>query len=168
MSFWRTYYHLVWATKDLSPIITPDNEERLHHYLVQKAAELGIYLYAIGSDRNHAHVVTAIPPKLAVAHAVKHLKGASSYYLNVDMGKEYFAWQRGYGVLTLGEGQRGKAIHYVKHQKELHAQGKTNAWLEHYAAVDEGPADQGIVFDDVPVMFREETVSYNALGEPPF
>jgi Transposase IS200 like len=45
MSFWRTYYHIVWATKNREALITPQNEPRLYGYIVNKAAELGVYVY---------------------------------------------------------------------------------------------------------------------------
>ena len=47
MSFWRAYYHLVWTTRDRLSLIAPDIEARLYAYLVRKAAELGVYVYAI-------------------------------------------------------------------------------------------------------------------------
>ena len=93
MSFWRLYYHLVWATKNREHLIQPEIEDRLHAYLVRKAAELDVYVYAINGWYDHAHVVAAIPPKHAVADVVKRLKGASSHYLNHEGGLDYqFAW----------------------------------------------------------------------------
>jgi putative transposase len=114
MSFWRLYYHLGWATKDREPMIQAEIEDRLYAYLVRKAAELGVYAYAINGCPDHVHLIVAIPPKHAVADVVKGLKGPSSHYLNQSAGLAYeFAWQRGYGALSLGEGQRPKAVAYV-------------------------------------------------------
>jgi len=39
MSFWRHYYHLVWATNDREPLIQPNIEERLRAYIVSKSVE---------------------------------------------------------------------------------------------------------------------------------
>lgn len=166
MSFWRTYYHLVWATKNREHFITADVERQLFAYLVRKASELGIYVYAIGGWYDHVHVVGSIPPRLAVAQAVKHLKGSSSHYINQTISP--FAWQRGYGVLTLGESQRPKAVAYVQNQKKHHEQKTANAWLERYTEFDEGPPDFGILIDDMPTLLRETEASYDILGEPPF
>lgn len=166
MSFWRTYYHLVWATRNREHLITPEVESRLYPYLISKAGELGIYVYGLGGWYDHMHVVGSIAPKLAVAQAVKHLKGASSHFLN-QTGMP-FAWQRGYGVLTLGESQRAKAIAYVQNQKQHHELQTTNVWLERYSEFDEGPPDIGIGIDDVSDMIRERQAAYDFLGEPPF
>lgn len=168
MSFWRTYYHVVWATEDRRPLITPANEALLHRYIMQKVAELGIYLYAIGNDVDHVHVVWAVPPRLAVAHAIKHVKGATSHYMKVEAGEASFAWQRGYGIMSLGETQRTKAVDYVLRHKELHAQGTTNAWLERVAIIDEGPPDRGILVSDEFSALYEEPPVYDILGPAPF
>ncbi|MDD3825196.1 MAG: IS200/IS605 family transposase [Anaerolineae bacterium] len=169
MSFWRLYYHLVWATKNREPLIEPGVEPRLHAYLVRKAAELGVHVYAVSSCVDHVHMVVAIPPKHAVAYVVKNLKGASSYDLNsLCHGAGMFAWQRGYGALSLGERQLPVATAYLQKQKEHHQQQTTNAWLECYAEFDEGPSDSGLAPESVPGLVREARSSYWADGGPPF
>jgi putative transposase len=168
VSFWRLYYHLDWATKNREHLIQPEIETRLDAYLVRKAAELGVYVYAINGWYDHIHLLVAIPPKRAVADVVKRLKGSSSHYLNHTGELAYkFAWQRGYRALTLGERQRPKAKAYVRDQKAHHGQGATNAWLERSTEFDEGPVDAGIAFDEVPTSLREESPPYDAWGEPP-
>ena len=169
MAFWRLYYHLVWATKNRDHLIQSEIEGRLYGYIVSKAAELGVYVYAINGWYDHIHLVVSIPPKHAVAYVVKRLKGASSHDLN-DSGVlgYHFAWQRGYGALTVGERQRSVAEAYVADQKHHHEHQASNAWLERYTEFDEGPDDTGITPDMVPATLRESGVSYDAWGEPPF
>jgi putative transposase len=169
MAFWRLYYHLVWATKNREHLIQPEIEARLYAYIVGKASELGVYIYAINGWYDHIHLVVSIPPKHAVAYVVKRLKGASSHDLNHEGGLDYnFAWQRGYGALSVGERQRPIAEAYVTEQKQHHGCQTANAWLERYAEFDEGPDDVGIVPGGVPPILREQTVAYEAWGEPPF
>ena len=111
MSFWRTYYHIVWATKNREALITPEIEPRLYAYIVNKAAELGVYVYALNGWIDHVHIVAASPPKEAIAHVVKTLKGSSSHDLNQQgVLDTLFAWQRGYGVLSLGSRQLADAV----------------------------------------------------------
>jgi len=169
MSFWRTYYHIVWATKNREALITPQNEPRLYGYIVNKAAELGVYVYTINGWIDHVHVVAAIPPKEAVAHVVKTLKGASSHDLNQQYAPNaLFAWQRGYGVLSLGSRQLADAVEYVRRQKEHHRDSTTIPWLERDADDDEGPEDPNVMGKPPVPSVREEEVVYNVLGEPPF
>ena len=169
MSFWRLYYHLVWATKNREHLIQPETENRLYAYIARKAAESDVYVYAINGWYDHVHLLVAIPPKHAVADVVKRVKGSSSHYLNHAGRLAYeFAWQRGYGALTLGERQRAKAEAYVGDQMQHHEHQTANAWLERYAEFDEGPVDAAITLDGVPSSLRDESLIYDAWGEPPF
>ncbi len=147
MTFWRNYYHLVWATKNRENLITAELEKELYGYIVSKADEIGVIIYAINGWYDHSHLVSAIPPKLAVADAVKRLKGASSFFVNrvLKPEGERFSWQRGYGCLSVGEKQRSIAIAYVENQKKHHTEENTNAWLERYDELDEGPTDFGLL-----------------------
>ena len=169
MAFWRLYYHLVWATKNREPIIQPEIEPRLYGYIVNKAAELGVYVYAIDGWYDHIHLLVSIPPKHALSYVVKCLKGASSHDLNHNVRLERtFAWQRGYGALSLGERQRPDAQAYVVNQKQHHQRQTTHAWLERDDELDEGPPDTGIGPHPLPGVLREAGVDYGDWGEPPF
>jgi len=168
MPFWRLYYHLTWSTKDRAPFITPEIEPRLYAYIVKKAAELDVFTYAIDGWSDHSHLVAAIPPKVAVAELVKFVKGASFHYLNHECHLDYeFAWQRGYGALSVGEKQRPIAEEYVRNQKKHHEEQTANAWLERYTDLDEGPPGIGVNLDAVPTL-REAPPPYEILGEFPF
>jgi REP element-mobilizing transposase RayT len=167
MPFWRLYYHLIWPTKHREHLITAAVEERLYPYLISKAAENGVYVYAINGWYDHVHLVAAIPPKHAVSAIVKRLKGASSHYLTRELGVA-FEWQRGYGALTVGERQRAIAEAYVARQKEHHAHQTTNVWLERADELDEELPDRAEGPDVPPSAIRELSVLYDVLGEPPF
>jgi putative transposase len=169
MAFWRLYYHLVWSTKNREPLIQAEIEKRLYAYIVRKAAELGCYVYVINGWYDHVHLIIAIPPKLAVADVVKRLKGASSHDLNHAAGLDHeFAWQRGYGALSLGERQRPQAEAYVNNQKAHHSQQTSIAWLERDDELDEGPLDTGVAVTSVPGIAQEPHAAYVVDGESPF
>jgi REP element-mobilizing transposase RayT len=168
VSFWRLCYHLIWATKNREHLIQPEIEDRLYAYIVRKAAELDVYVFAINGWYDHVHLLVAIPPKRAVAGVVKRLKGSSSHYLNHGSALSYqFAWQRGYGALTLGERQRPMAEAYIREQKDHHAQRTANAWLEHCPEFHEGPVDAGIALEGILSSLREKRLNYDAWGESP-
>jgi REP element-mobilizing transposase RayT len=166
MSFWRLYYHLVWATKNREPTITPNLESKLYPYLLKKAAELDVRVYALNGWLDHVHMVVSIPPKLAVADVVKNFKGASAHYLNQETASnEAFIWQRGYGVLSVGERQKSIAIAYVQSQKEHHKNTTTNAWLERCVDIDEGPSDSVTALSAVASSIRDQQEIYELMGE---
>jgi len=166
--FWRTYYHVVWATKNREPMINPEIEPRLYAYIVNKAAELGVFIYEINGWMDHVHIVAAIPPHVSVSEAVKQIKGASSHDLNQQGLGFYFAWLRGYGVLTLGQRQKSDAEAYIRSQKDHHRQQSAIPWLERYAEIGEGPPDAVIGAGQPVPAVREVQVSYDSLGEAAF
>jgi REP-associated tyrosine transposase len=167
MPFWRLYYHLVWATKNREQIILPEIEARLYAYIVRRAAEMDVYVYAINGWYDHVHLIATIPPKYAIATVIKRLKGPSAHEFN-QLGENHFVWQRGYGVFSLGERQRPIAEAYVVNQKQHHQQQTTNVWLEHTAEYDEGPDVTNPAPHPNPVSLREQPTAYQPWGEAPF
>lgn len=169
MAFWRSYAHLVWATKNREAFIRPQLEANLYAQIVKTAAELGCYVHSINGMSDHTHLAISIPPKHAVAYVVKMLKGSSAHFVNhILRPVEYhFGWQRGYGYLTLGQSQLPRAIAYVQQQKEHHRLGSINGWLERYDDVDEGP---DVLPASVEGQFalRESITIYQTNEELPF
>ncbi len=91
MPYWRTFYHIVWATKQRAPLITPEVEALIFPSIVHKACEVGTIVYALNGVADHVHLAVAIPPRIAVAPFVGDLKGRSSFIVGqrLDMA---FAW----------------------------------------------------------------------------
>ncbi|MBE9127013.1 IS200/IS605 family transposase [Coleofasciculus sp. LEGE 07081] len=144
MAFWRLYYHLVWATKERQPLITPAREPRLYSYIIGKADSLGCIIHSIGGVEDHLHLVTSIPPTLSIADFVKNIKGSSAHQFNQDSSptSAKFGWQRGYGVFSLGGKQLDEAIAYVSNQKQHHSQGTAIASLERDNYEDDAPTSR--------------------------
>lgn len=141
MAYWRLYYHLVWAAYQRNPWLVGDVERMVYGALLGKAEELGVIIHQIGNTDDHIHVVASIPPKIAVSECVRHLKGASSHYVNVNAGPvPRFKWQDGYGAITLGERSINSVVAYAREQRRHHAQQTTIAYYERMTEEDEGPA----------------------------
>ncbi|WP_416666382.1 IS200/IS605 family transposase [Egbenema bharatensis] len=130
MTVWRTYYHLVWATHDRAPLITEAVEAELYSYIQAKIRSLHCPMHAIGGVADHLHLVVSIPPSQSIADFVKRIKGSSSHHLNRTFPQQTFAWQREYGVFSLGGKQLDRAIAYVNDQKHHHATGNLILGLE--------------------------------------
>jgi len=132
MAYWKTFYHLVWTTKGRDHVIGAKYEETILSRIHAKAGELDLFVLAIGIVPDHVHVVAQIPPRLAVADCVRHLKGATSYALNQqsDSQRPPFRWQEGYGVITFGERSLATVVEYVGKQKEHHGNNTVIALFE--------------------------------------
>ena len=103
--------------------------------LYNKGEELGLKIHAGGNVEDHVHIVVSIPPKLAVADCIRHLKGASAYAINhrnESDGK--LKWQAGYGALTVSEGSLGAVMEYAVKQKEHH---RGNRLIPVYETIEE-------------------------------
>lgn len=130
MTIWRTYYHLVWATYNRAPLITKTIEPELYRFIDAKTKSLHCLFHSIGGIEDHIHLIVSIPPKRAIADFVKQIKGSSSHHLNHMFQNQTFAWQREYGVFSLGGKQLLGAIAYVNQQKQHHHDGTLILGLE--------------------------------------
>lgn len=140
MALWRLYYHLVWATKNRQPLITPTREPELYGYILGKSDRLNSIVHAIGGIEDHIHLIVSIPPTLSIANFVQTLKGGSAYHLNHLLASpDKFGWQNGYGVFSMGSKQLDKAVNYVNSQKEHHHNQTTIASIENITDKNDPP-----------------------------
>jgi putative transposase len=124
MPYWELFYHLVWATKNREPLVTPALEPELHGYLRGKGIELGGVVHAVGGIEDHVHVAVSIPPRIAVATFIGQLKGASSHWVShLSAHGGPFDWQDGYGALSFGKRALPSVVRYVLAQRERHRTG---------------------------------------------
>lgn len=129
MALWRLYYHVIWATKNRQPLILPESEKQLYHYIISKSDEYTCIIHEVNGMADHLHLIVSVPPTITVSEYVRKIKGSSSNYLN-KISTNQFAWQRGYGVFSVGVKNLEIAINYVKRQKEHHAKGTIIQALE--------------------------------------
>jgi len=132
MPLWRLFYHLVWATHERQPLISPAHEQILYPYIKGKVDFLECQLHAIGGIEDHIHLIVSIPPKLSISDFAKRIKGSSARYLNQELADDNckFTWQHEYAVFSLGEQRLQWAISYVKNQKLHHSTGEIVKILE--------------------------------------
>ncbi len=119
------YLHLVWATWDRLPLITPDIERRLLRNVESEAQKLGSIVLAINGTEDHVHVLLAFPTTVTIADLVKQMKGVSSHFANEELKLDYqFKWQGSYGAFTVSRRDVDQIKQYVKRQKDHHATGE--------------------------------------------
>ncbi|MBX3070859.1 MAG: IS200/IS605 family transposase [Thermomicrobiales bacterium] len=123
MSYWRTYFHLVWTTKNRHPLIVPPRDELLQQGMRVVARDHGAYVHAVGMVSDHIHVAVSIPPTVSVSEFVRKAKGSTAAYLNrteqsVALG--WFGWQSEFGVFTFAEDLLPTIVGYVLNQEHHH------------------------------------------------
>jgi len=140
MPYWQLYYHLIWATKEREPLITPQFEPKLWDYLRGKGLDLGGIVYAVGGVADHVHVAVAIPPRIAVATYAGQLKGASSHWMtHLADHPAPFEWQDGYGAFSFSRRSLPQVVQYVLHQHEHHQKGDLIEEMERIEVENYGP-----------------------------
>ena len=142
------YLHLVWATRERQPLITPAIRERLYPFLEMQAKHLGCHVLALGGMPDHIHLVVRTPATVCAAQLVKQVKGSSSALVN-DLTKRtpYFRWQDGYGVFSLCRPLLSKVVRYAENQERHHSQGPL--WGE-WEEADEEVADEEVPGEQTP------------------
>ena len=72
---WDCKYHLVWTTKYRYEVLAGDVGIRCRELLREIARSKEMLIYAGAVNRDHIHMLIAIPPYLSVSRAVQYLKG---------------------------------------------------------------------------------------------
>jgi putative transposase len=113
--------HLVFSTKDRAALISPEMLPRLHAYLAEVARGLGCQAYRVGGVADHVHLALTLPRTVTQGDLVKELKTASHHWLGKQDGRyANFAWQRGYGIFSVGKSQLAALEQYIENQEAHH------------------------------------------------
>ncbi len=111
--------HIIFSTKDRAPFIYDEIALRLHAYLAGTARELGCECFRAGGIADHVHLALRLPTTKAAADVVSRVKTSSSAWMK-EQGTVTFAWQRGYGLFSVGPGDLDALVRYIDSQREHH------------------------------------------------
>ena len=118
------YLHLVWATWDRQPFITPNIERRLQRLLESQFQDLGCSVLAMNNLPDHVHVLLTFPTTITIADLVKQVKGTSSNFINHTLQPQRpFKWQGSYGAFTVSRWDVDQILNYIRQQKDHHHAG---------------------------------------------
>lgn len=136
----RILIHMVFATHERRPLITPELMPKLHPYMAGIARNLDCHVYALGGVADHCHIVFDLPPKLSLAEFANQVKSSSTKWARGD-GARDFGWQRGYGAFSMNAESLDRAIRYVETQEQHHAKLSMRQELEEFLRVNGMAAD---------------------------
>ncbi len=114
------HVHLVFHTKDDRPTIHEEWRKPLHAFLGGCLKTAGCIPEAIGGTNDHVHILTGFRATHCIADVVKDIKVAASKWVHSDMGLRMFAWQGGYGAITVSPSQIPGVKRYIANQMEHH------------------------------------------------
>lgn len=120
-TFTKIYYHLVFSTKDRTPLLVKDQKTDVYKYICGIIKSEGGFVYAIGGTGDHIHILCALTPKKSLSEMLQRIKGHSSKWINLQFGNnQKFKWQSGYGVFTVSHSQVEAVKEYVQNQETHH------------------------------------------------
>jgi putative transposase len=121
MPYVRVWVHLIWSTKNRTPILTNGVREKIFSHIKENAAEKEIYLDTIDGTTDHVHALISLGADQTISKVTQLLKGESSHWVNNQgLLKGKFEWQDEYIAVSVGESTVGKVREYIRNQHEHH------------------------------------------------
>lgn len=130
-TFTRILIHMVFATHERRPLITPDLKPDLHAYMAGIVTGLDCHLHALDGVADHCHLVFDLSPTIALADFTNQLKSSSTKWARKN-GHRGFGWQRGYGAFSVNQDSLARAVKYVRNQEQHHAKISLREELEEF------------------------------------
>jgi REP element-mobilizing transposase RayT len=120
----QLFLHVVWATWDRLPLLTPALVQPVYAGIQAQCVELKCRAIAIGGIEDHVHLLVRFPATISVAQLVKQAKGSSSHLITHELAPESgFKWQGYYGAFTLSKAEVSRVREYILRQREHHTRG---------------------------------------------
>lgn len=113
-------YHVIFATKNREPVISPEWRPRLHEYLGGAVRGLGGVPQGVGGVGDHVHLLLALKPTHCLSDFMRELKKSSSAWISETIPLPSFRWQEGYAAFTVSASARESVRQYIAGQEEHH------------------------------------------------
>jgi putative transposase len=144
----KLYYHIVFSTKHRAPFITPAIEDDLFRYIAGIIRNLDGSCLEINGASDHVHILTLLPPKIAVSDALRVVKANSSGWVHeTNENLQKFGWQDGYAAFTVSKSQVDAVRQYIRDQKKHHGQSDFKQELLGLLAKHEIEYDERYLWD---------------------
>lgn len=120
-TYTKLFYHLVFSTKNRETWITASIEADLHKYIAGIIRHIDGTSLEINGMPDHVHILTILPPKLALSDVLRTIKANSSKWIHdTDVKFAAFNWQDGYSAFTVSKSQVDSVQQYIRDQKSHH------------------------------------------------
>ncbi len=114
-------FHIVFSTKHRTPWIAPNVAKRLCPYIGGIVRAEKDVLYDIGGIEDHVHLLIRSRPDACISNLMRTVKARSSKWVHKEFpALEEFAWQEGFGCLTVSKSQESLVKRYIARQAAHH------------------------------------------------
>ncbi|MCF7910812.1 transposase [Candidatus Pacearchaeota archaeon] len=116
----KSFFHMVWSTKDKKPYINKKIRKRVHDYICGIAARKNLSLLCIGGISNHVHILIELNDhEIFLSNIARVLKVNSSKFIRDNFIQD-FEWQRGYSSFTVDSFCVPRIEKYILNQEKHH------------------------------------------------
>src|SRR5262245_62863562 len=120
-SFSAMYAHLVFSTKNRSPMIEPVWSSRLYEYIGGIVAKRNGVLLAAGGMPDHVHLLVSLGREWSLADLLRDVKAGSSKWVHDEFPEDGgFSWQSGYGAFSVSVSNLDAVKQYIREQSKHH------------------------------------------------
>ena len=121
-TYTRLLCHIVYSTKNRTPLLTGPWLDRMHSYLGGIVRNLTGEPIQIGGVSDHVHLFMRLPPTITISETVNKLKSNSSRWLNEQVDyRDKFALQEGYAAFSVSDNRYDETVKYIRNQEAHHA-----------------------------------------------
>jgi putative transposase len=138
--------HIIFSTKDRRALIHDEISDQLHAYLGGTARILGCECFRAGGIGDHVHLALRLAPTKQAAKIVSEIKTASSIWMK-QQGVKDFAWQRGYGLFSVGPADIAALVRYIETQRTHHRKSSFQDEMRAFYAKYHVAFDEQYVWD---------------------
>ena len=120
-SFRQILYHIVFRTKNSRRSLPLDASDDLYRYIWGIIKNKEATLLRINGMEDHIHILSDLPPIIALSDYIRDIKTYSSHWLkNNPKFPEFDGWAEGYAALTYTWRDKDMIVDYIKKQREHH------------------------------------------------
>lgn len=112
------HYHLIFSTESREPTLS--DLPRIYDYMAGTVHGLGGHCRAVGGMPDHLHLLVGLNATHTVADFMRDLKKSSSTWMHDEVGRQSFAWQKGYAAFTVSASGVEHVRKYILDQAEHH------------------------------------------------
>jgi len=117
----QNYMHVVFSTKNLTPLLFPEYEESIYDYLGGICRNIESPSLIVGGHLDHIHILSRISKNISLSEFAKKVKSNSSRWVKTkDVRLENFSWQDGYGAFSVSPSHVPNLIDYIANQHQHH------------------------------------------------
>jgi len=140
--------HLVFSTKNRSPVLFPQVRPALYAYMSGILHQQTCRAIIIDGVEDHVHILCSLSKTLAPCKVVEEVKTGSSKWLKLqDPVLRDFHWQNGYGMFSVGPSDMDATQEYVRNQEAHHAMVTFQDEYRRFLTKNGVPFDERYVWD---------------------